>query len=315
MRDVLADVLSTLHLRSSIYCQSEINKSDWALQFEPMRCAAFHIVSKGTCWITFIGQPESLHLHEGDLVFLPCGQSHRLADSAGARVCATIQLDDSNQQSCLLMKWGEEQTGTTLVCGTFDFDAGDGQGIFSLLPEVIVFRASNHKRLGLAHTIQALVDEANAQRPGRETLLTRLADMLLVMVLRGWLAEPGNRTQGWLGALGDPQIAIALSYMHDAPEVAWTVEQLAIQAAMSRSAFAARFTSLVGEPPLRYLTRWRMQLAAQLLSQSRLTVAAVAAQVGYQSETAFSNAFQRVRGMSPGQARRIRSETQRTGKN
>lgn len=315
MRDVLADILSTLHLRSSIYCQSEINKSDWALQFELMRCAAFHIISQGTCWMTISGQAESVLLGEGDLVVLSCGQSHRLADSPRAPVCATIQLDDSNQESCLLMKWGDEQAGTTLVCGTFDFDTSADQSIFALLPDLIVFRASDHERMGLAHTIQALRDEANAQRPGRETLLTRLADMLLVLVLRAWLAEPDNRTQGWLGALGDPQITIALSCIHDAPEVSWTVEQLAMQAAMSRSAFAARFTSLVGEPPLSYLTHWRMQLATQLLSRSELTLMAVAAQVGYQSETAFSKAFRRERGTSPGQVRRARVEAQRTVKN
>lgn len=308
MRDVLADILGTLHLRSSIYCQSEINKSDWALQFEGLGSAAFHIVSRGTCWIDVSGQAELTHLEEGDLVVLPCGQPHRVGDSPSATVCATIHLNDTSQESCLLMKWGDEPTGTTLVCGTFEFDTGDGQGIFSLLPEVIVFRVSDHQRLGLAHTIQTLADEANAQRPGRETLLTRLADMLLVLVLRAWLTEPGNRTQGWLGALGDPQIATALSCIHDSPETAWTVELLARQAAMSRSAFAARFTAVVGEPPMRYLTRWRMQLATQFLSQSRMTVAAVAAQVGYQSETAFSNAFRRERAMSPGQARRITVE-------
>src|SRR5262249_21783392 len=146
-------------------------------------------------------------------------------------------------------------------------------------------------------TLRLLSVEARSRSPGRETIVTRLIDVLFVQVVRSWLESEGARNEhGWLGALRDARIARALAAMHEDPRRAWTVEELASHAGVSRSRFAARFTALVGEPPLAYLSRWRMQVAARLLEDPELTIAEVASRVGYVSEPAFSKAFKRAMG-------------------
>jgi AraC-like DNA-binding protein len=157
---------------------------------------------------------------------------------------------------------------------------------------------------GLAPTIHALIEEANALRLGKSIVLTRLADVLVVLVIRAWVADPANEARGWLRALRDQPITAALTHMHTAPHQSWTVARLAREVAMSRSAFSARFSELVGEPPLRYLTRWRMQVAARLLRTTALSMHEVAERVGYESGVAFSKAFKRERGINPGRFQR-----------
>lgn len=300
MRDVLTDVLDALRLRSTVYCQSEIGKAGWALRFGATTRAAFHIVSEGGCWINVVDQ--RLRLDLGDLLVLPHGDAHLIADAPGSPVCADIQLEQTGVDDCILMRWGDGEPRTTLVCGTFDLDRH--AEVFALLPPIVHFRAEQARDGGLQPTIHALIEEANAQRSGRQTVLTRLADVLLVLVIRAWLANADNEARGWLAALRDPQITLALEQMHAAPAQEWTVAQLATTAAMSRSAFAARFVELVGEPPLRYLTRWRMQVAARLLENPRTPLSHIAEQVGYESDAAFNKAFKRERGISPGQYQR-----------
>jgi AraC-like DNA-binding protein len=150
--------------------------------------------------------------------------------------------------------------------------------------------------------------EAEGLRPGGETVITRLSDVLVVQALRAWLeSDPAAQSQsGWLGALQDPQIGRAISLVHREPGRDWTVASLADQIPMSRSAFAARFTELVGEPPMSYVTRWRMHLAAAALRDEGATVGEVADRFGYRSEAAFARAFKRVVGLPPGSVRRAR---------
>jgi AraC-like DNA-binding protein len=149
-----------------------------------------------------------------------------------------------------------------------------------------------------------LACETSSERPGAQTVVSRLADVIFIQIVRGHLASLGGQGTGWLAALADPQVGAALSLLHRSPETAWTVQALAQHVAMSRSAFAARFTRLVGDPPLHYLTRWRMQKAAGLLREGHSTIAQVAEAVGYDSEAAFSKAFKRAQGAAPGAYRR-----------
>lgn len=301
MHDVLAEVLATLQLSSTVYCQSEIRKTDWALHFAPSSGAVFHIVSAGGCWLAL--DEQTYPLAAGDVLVLPHGAAHRLYDRAGAPVCAQIHLDDDWGSACALLRWGDDQPCTILVCGKFAFSRG--AAILPLLPAVLRFSAAATQDNGLHTTIAALIEEANAQRQGKATILHRLADILFVQIIRAWLAAPSTEARGWLAGLRDPQIALALSAMHAEPERAWTVERLAVCAAMSRSAFAARFTELVGSTPITYLLRWRMQLASGLLGDPALSLAQIAEQVGYRSEAAFSKAFKREQGISPAVYRRL----------
>ena len=155
--------------------------------------------------------------------------------------------------------------------------------------------------------------EARELRPGGETVITRLGDILVIQAIRSWIAQDPAAQTGWLGALRDPQIGRALSLIHREPERAWTVALLAVEVAMSRSAFSARFTDLVGEPAMRYVARWKMNLALTSLKEGGTRIGDLASRLGYQSEAAFSRAFKRFVGVSPGGARRTAEASRSPG--
>jgi AraC-like DNA-binding protein len=153
-------------------------------------------------------------------------------------------------------------------------------------------------------TLRFMAAEAREPRPGGETVITRLADVLVILAIRAWIEQDPLARTGWLGALRDRQIGRAITLIHRDPARAWTVANLASEIAMSRSAFAARFTALVGEPPMHYVTRWRMLVALTWLKEEGATIGELALRLGYQSEAAFSRAFKRFTGTSPGAIRR-----------
>jgi AraC-like DNA-binding protein len=156
--------------------------------------------------------------------------------------------------------------------------------------------------------VAAMGAEAHSPRPGGATLMTRLADVLVVQAVRWWLDHDTERCSGWLMALRDPKVGKALALIHRRPEERWTVGTLAREVHLSRSVFSARFTELVGTPPMQYLTRWRMHLAGRWLREEKLGISEVAARFGYESEPSFSRAFKRYMGVSPGAARRGATE-------
>jgi AraC-like DNA-binding protein len=198
------------------------------------------------------------------------------------------------------MEFGGGGALTRMICGSFQFDNETRSPLRSILPPLIHLK-HEHSHLGewLEPTLKMLALEARQPRPGSETLISRLLDIIFVQALRVWIASEPPTSGGWLGALRDPQIGAALSLMHREPQRHWSVENLASEVAMSRSPFAARFTALVGEPPLTYLTNWRMHLAETLLTREGLNVSQVAGRIGYESEAAFSKAFKRYFGQSP----------------
>jgi AraC-like DNA-binding protein len=302
MHDILADFLRTFQLQSCIYCQSEIHKSDWALKFHAINGGMFHIVREGSCWL-LCGE-ERLALEVGDLVILSQGSEHVIADHLDAPLSVDIYPLAYSGEQCQLIRCGSDWLHTVLVCGTFRFNDFNGASLLPVLPPILHFRGAHIQQTGLTPIMTALIEEANSERQGKNTVLHRLADILFVQVIRTWLADPTTRAQGWLGGLRDPQIAAALAEIHGNPAHNWTVERLATQAAMSRSAFAARFTELIGLSPIEYLTSWRMQRASRLLEQVNLSIEEIASQVGYTSEIAFSRAFKRVFSVSPSAYRR-----------
>jgi AraC-like DNA-binding protein len=192
---------------------------------------------------------------------------------------------------------------TEVMCGAYAFDGDLCDTLLSALPPAAVVRAGDGGP-GLRATLNLLADELAGDGPGHQTVLDRLLDLLLVHALRAHLADPAAARPGWHRALDDPPVAAALARLHDDPARAWTVASLAAEAGLSRAAFARRFAAAVGEPPLAYLTRWRMRLAEELLRRPGTTLAGVALAVGYASEFAFSAAFKRERGLAPAAWRR-----------
>jgi AraC-like DNA-binding protein len=189
---------------------------------------------------------------------------------------------------------------TTMLRGAYEVHGDVGERLLGLLPPLAVVPAGPRTRAAL----DLLATEVARDEPGQDAVLDRLLDLVLVLALRAWCAGPGAAPPAWYRALADPAVGGALRLLHQDPAHRWTVAALAAEAGMSRAAFAARFTGLVGEPPLTYLTGWRMTLGADLLRDTEATVAAVARQVGYEDAFAFSVAFKRARGLSPSLWRR-----------
>jgi AraC-like DNA-binding protein len=201
-----------------------------------------------------------------------------------------------------LLKHGGDGAPTSLVCGVVRFDHPSAADLTAQLPAVVQVQPSD----AMDQTLRLMASEARALQPGGETVLTRLADVLVIQTLRTWLADEGTTHTGWLSALRDPQLGAALAALHRNSERDWTVERLARVAAMSRSAFAQRFHSVVGETPMKYLVRQRVRAAAAALKEGGHTVAELAGRYGYDSEAAFSRAFKRVLGVAPGSMKRPR---------
>jgi len=306
--DVLTDVLDSLGLHGRLFCRSVLS-APWCLALPAGEHAHFHVIERGGAWLHLDGHKAPLALGAGDLVVLPHGRGHRLSDSPGRPPTPIAQLlPGKGSGRCTLLRHGGGGAETSMICGSFAFRQRQGHPLLSLLPPMIhVGGEAGHAPEWLDATLRVLAAESRSTSPGRETIVARLIDVLFVQVLRVWLADQPSDGSGWLGALKDPRISAALAAMHEQPEHPWTVSELASQARWSRSPFAARFTALVGEPPLAYLTRWRMQVAAGLLLRETLSIGEVASRVGYESEPAFNKAFKRATGITPGAFRRQKS--------
>ena len=203
-----------------------------------------------------------------------------------------------------IMRYGGAGELTHLTCGVVRFDHVAGQQLMALLPRVLQIDTwADDEGSWLQSTLRFIAREARELRPGGETVITHLADILIIQAIRSWIDSAPQADRGWLAALRDDQVGRALAAIHREPEKDWTVALLAKEVGMSRSGFSARFTSLVGESAMRYLTQWRMQLARAQLLETSDSLSVLADRLGYQSEAAFSRAFKRVFGVSPGSLR------------
>ena len=279
--------------------QTEEKVTSSGKRTSPTDLAHFAMLSRGTCWLSVEGIPESIPLTGGDCFLLGRGTSIVLRDSPRTRPRWSFRevgaKANGNVAHC-----GGGGAPTTIVCGSFSFDRASLKPITQLLPSFILIKAEQARTLALHITLQALASEMAEQEPGSEVVAARLAEVLFIQVLRAHIASGPERNKGWLRAVFDPQMGAALGAIHDRVNTPWTVESLAEAAGMSRSAFAARFKELLGQTPLEYVTEWRMQKAMQLLQQRDKKLIDVARSVGYESDAAFSKAFKRVVGTNPG---------------
>lgn len=303
--DALGEALHLLQLRGVYYTRSELT-APWGLALPRVPDSLmFHVVTAGSCWLEVPGAVP-LRLQAGDLAVVPHGGGHRLRDDPASPVVDRFaQPHRRLGEGYELLRYGGGGAATSMVCGAVRYDHPATRRLVEALPPVIPMVESASPRLEwLRSTLHLMAAEADDPRPGGETVITRLCDVLVVLAIRAWLeTAPAART-GWLGALQDPRVGPAILQLHRDPGRDWTVSSLAAEAAMSRSAFAARFRALVGESPLQYVTRWRMQLAARRLRDDGASLAEVAQESGYRSEAAFSRAFKQWTGRPPGVVRR-----------
>lgn len=302
--DPLGETLHLLRLNGTLYCRSELT-APWGVELPAFDGQMmFHVITSGHCWLEVEGEQPRL-LQQGSLALVPHGNGHSIRShpTADAEPLFDIPVEQVSERY-EIMRYGGGGDLTQLTCGVVRFDHVAGQQLIAQLPKVLQIDTwEDEDGSWLQSTLRFIAREARELRPGGETVITHLADILIIQAIRSWIDSAPEADQGWLAALRDDQVGKALAAIHREPDKDWTVASLAKEVGMSRSGFSARFTNLVGESAKRYLTQWRMQLARTQLQQSSDSLSVLAEHLGYQSEAAFSRAFKRVFGVPPGSVR------------
>lgn len=304
--DPLAEALHFLRMDGMFYCRSELT-APWGIDLPPMPdCLWFHVITSGTCLL--IDSTGTEHqLRQGEVVVLAHGAGHQAKSAPGVETPLVFDLHhDYISRQYAVLRHGGGGEPANIICGLVQFGHPAAKALVDMLPELIRIDSSvgGPQWQWLPGLLSLMASETRRAQPGGEVVVTRLCDILVIQAIRSWIDNDPEALTGWLGALRDPAIGQAIALIHRDPARDWSVANLAAEVAMSRSNFSARFTDLVGQPVMQYVTTWRMHLAADLLSDERMTISAVAARLGYQSEAAFSRAFKRVTGASPSSARR-----------
>ena len=297
MLDVLGQVLDETRLRGRVYCET-LARAPWGVSFEAGDPPVFHLVTAGRCQLLVSG--ATLELVAGDIVLVAPHTAHALADDVrSARVRLADWLAERDARAPRLGGDGPE---TRVLCGVYEFErAGPNHPVLRLLPRTLFLPAARQReRADLAATLAALQREYGSGARGASLVVTRLLEILFVQVVRAWADDQPPGGAGWIGALRDPALARALALLHEDLGRDWTVDALARIAGTSRATLGRRFLAEVGESPLAYLTRARMQLAARRLETTDDGLAAIAQELGYTSEFAFNKAFRRTLGVPPG---------------
>jgi AraC-like DNA-binding protein len=300
--DLLSEVLQDLRLTQASYGRSEF-RAPWGLELPYQDGVRFHFMVEGECYL-LSAKHEPIKLQAGDVVLLPHGTGHIIADQPNRAPQTLAQIGPRLiGNSTYQLSGGGGGAKSLLVCCTIAFEGPTAHPLLELLPEVILVRKSDQLASSLPMLLNLMAEEVSARRIGHATVMTRLADIVVTKVIRTWIETRPSDLSGWLAAVKDPQIGVALARIHRQPGEAWTVDTLAEAAGMSRSLFAERFNALIGVSPARYLLQWRMRLAAVWLKNENMTVAEVAQRLGYASDAAFSRAFKRFIGTAPSRLR------------
>jgi AraC-like DNA-binding protein len=326
--DTLSDLLRAVRFRGAIFYYVE-GSAPWVAETPHAReiipaimpgaehMIEFHGIVKGSCWGGIVGE-SAIRLEAGDVILFPQGDPHVMSSAPGMRAPRAERsrlVPPRPRQLPYLLSVGAAKAtpgrsgggfdGATVVCGFLGLDVRPFNPLLAALPRVLRIPGST---LGAGSWVRtflgAVVAESHSTRPGTEAVLERMSEMLFVEVLRRHIDSLPDEQTGWLAGLRDPAVGRTLSLMHENPATAWTLERLSEEARVSRSSLHERFVHFIGQPPMHYLTHWRMQVAAGLLRDTGAKVVDVALDVGYESEAAFSRAFKRVAGVSPGAWRR-----------
>lgn len=292
--DALTPVLRQLRLRAHIFLHANFC-GVWAVDTSGRKKAAFHVVAHGDCWLHFADSAVPIPLQAGDLLVLPRDKPHCIS-SEPVPPGPDVPLNRPSENA-------GDADSTGLICGYFEFDSRAWNPVVEALPDAVVLhRGEDAGAESMDILIRLMIDEAGKAQSGADVLLDRLGDALFVLVVRAVMRR-APLDAGYLAALADKRLALALRAMHAEPSRPWTLDALGQTAGLSRAAFAVSFHRKVGMTPLHYLTRWRMQLAREWLNNPELAMIDIAERVGYSSEAAFSRAFKREFGLSPGASR------------
>lgn len=310
--DPLSDVLRVVRLDAAYFYAVEAAEP-WSVEAPPAprlsprimpaaeHLIPYHFLIEGRCYGGLAGE-DQVEMAPGDVIVFPHGDGHVMSSARGMRTSPEEYGTPDRYPNTVVL--GKGPRTASFVCGFLGCDLRPFNPLLASLPRRMHMRGMSTAWLG-GFTRQ-VTEESRLGRPGAESVLTRLAELMFVEVLRRYLDELAPGRVGWLAGLRDEAVGRALALLHGQPGHPWTLAELATRVASSRSKLAERFTLLVGQPPMQYLAQWRMQVAANLLMQGSTKVAAVGSQVGYDSEAAFSRAFKKATGLAPGAWRTTR---------
>lgn len=299
MDDVLSDIFRRIQLKSCVYFKNDF-AAPWGMEIESPGLANFHVVTRGRCVLQ-----TSDNVYEGsagDVFLLPRGAQHVLADQSDREAVAGTIFMQSMAKGEPLFSHGESVA--QLICGHYEYHSDPVHPLLAQLPEVIHLKSFEANAPGaISMVLPMLISELNDDRPGVVSIIERLAEILLIQVLRTYLDEQAQ-PEGFLAALADSRLIKAIRLMHSQTSQSHDLERLAQTAGMSRSAFALHFKTTTGLSPGAYLTQWRIFRACELLRGNKVAIIEVAEQVGYESEVSFSRAFKRLLDITPAEYRR-----------
>lgn len=315
--DALSEMLRALRLDSGIFLEAEFT-APWCIDSAPGKedvrhilpaaehVTLYHLLTEGTCRARIPGVTDPVVLEAGDLIMFPHGDGHRLgSDLQLAPVPAEILVQPSPEGGLARIDHGGGGPKTRFVCGYLACDSRLCKPLLDALPRMLkVPMGQGPAASWIIDTLRRGAAETHAPRAGTEAMLARLSELLFTEAMRYYLESLPEGERGWFAGLKDPLVSRVLALMHGAPDRAWTVDELGREAGLSRSSLSDRFVTLLGEPPMQYLTRWRLALAARALKEGREPILRIAEQVGYESEAAFNRAFKREYGVPPGSWRR-----------
>lgn len=314
--DILSDVLRTVRLSGAIFFDVDAS-SPWVAAAPPSRSIAdmvmpgaqhvieYHVLVSGSCWARLTAsEDQPVRLSAGSVVVFPQGDTHTLSSDPTLRSVPDLSVFEAPTDRDALPFYLDHRGGGTdraeIICGFLGCDVRPFNPLIESLPRLVHVANGYTAADGLlGQLIQAAVREARDERVGRAGVLSKLSELIFIDVIRRYAEALPVGRRGWLTGLQDPNIGRAIRLLHAEPARDWTVGDLAREAGVSRTVLAERFTEVMGMPPMTYLSNWRMQLAASLLAGGAATLARIAAEVGYDSEAAFSRAFKRSTGVSP----------------
>lgn len=303
--DLLSEILQTVKLHGTVYFHARF-QTPWGMEIPTGQYANFHIVTDGNCWLEANTSQEKLLLKKGDMVLFPRGDSHSLVDSPSSNIVSAEELINNSQQtdSGELVLGGDGSYSSSLICGHFEYDKQYPHPLFETLPSFIYIPSSSNPDTNWFKTASELAAQISSGNSiGKSAVINRLSESLFIQALAEYI-ESIDDPSSFLAAIQDKKIGTVLSAMHDNIAYDWNLAELAKLALMSKSIFSARFNSMVGEPPIIYLARWRMIKAREMLLNTSLPISQISDKVGYQSEYSFSKAFKKMTGHNPGALRK-----------
>lgn len=321
--DTLSDVLRSMRLRGAVFYDLSFG-ADWAAEAPPAKEIAeavipgaehvmeYHVITRGSGWAAIVGE-SPVRLETGDIVMFPQGDAHVISSAPGirpVRMSASWVYSTRNEPKPIPVVFhtpngftheeaATPELPTQIACGFLGCDLRPFNPLIATLPRLLHLPAAGDG-VWISKVMQQAVNASRDQRPGGQAVLERISEMMFADAIRRYVDTLPEESTGWLAGLRDRSIGRALALIHGQPARAWTVEELAAEAALSRSAFFEHFVQIIGQPPMQYLTQWRMQVASNLLRNSRAPIVSIALEVGYESEAAFTRAFKRLVGTPPG---------------